>query len=119
MERVFTQDILAGDRVRFGAGEARDYPKDVWGQIAVSAGKDLDEFTTSVEEAARRGVEAIQATLAEPSADEPEVEVEEIEADEEVAEVSASADVQDDADEPEDPAPKASKKKSSRKKLEK
>jgi len=44
MQRLFTDSIG-----RFPAGAIRDFPKQVWSQIARSAGKPLDEFTVAIE----------------------------------------------------------------------
>lgn len=44
MQRTFTANVG-----RFKQGETRDYPKDVWDRIALSAKQKLDKFTTNSE----------------------------------------------------------------------
>jgi len=56
MERVFTRDIVdQRGRVKFRAGDARDYHRDVWASLAASLKEDLSAFTVAKDEAARAG----------------------------------------------------------------
>lgn len=51
MERVFSEDIFTvANKLRFGRGERRDYPRATWEQIAHSLGRPLKEFTMTPDE---------------------------------------------------------------------
>lgn len=59
MQRVFIEDFYGrSGKLKFKAGQVRNYSRQTWDQMASSLGRPLKDFTLSNAEAAERGAKA-------------------------------------------------------------